>query len=204
MPSTVDAVRVILNFIVPGYIIDHIISRSVLRAPRGNTEAILTYIVWSTISTAFSSLVVAVAWIYQGTVAAVWLEALNVLAPILIVPVLIGAAAAVVLAKVALPNEVRKVFDWLGLLAFHPAPKAWDWVFAKRDSCWVIVTLTDGTMVGGKFGKNSFASSYPAPEDIFIEEVWRLVGKGRFMDAIPSSQGVLIKGDKIRQIEFFH
>ena len=85
----------------------------------------------------------------------------------------------------------------------HPIPKPWDYVFGKRQSFWVIVHLKDKRRIGGKFDTNSFASSYPADEQIYLEEVWELGEKGNFIKPIPRSQGIIILGDEIMGIEFF-
>ena len=52
----------------------------------------------------------------------------------------------------------------------HPFGKPWDYIFNKKEELWIIVHLKDGRRIGGKFGKNSFASSSPANEQIYIED----------------------------------
>lgn len=68
-----------------------------------------------------------------------------------------------------------------GLLAGgYLIPKAWDHFFRnRRKACWVLVHLKGGGLVGGVFSKNSFASSYPDPEDLYLEEVWQVSGQPR-------------------------
>lgn len=84
----------------------------------------------------------------------------------------------------------------------HPIQKPWDYVFGKKQAFWVIVHLTDGRKIGGKFDTNSFASSYPAEEQIYLEETWKLDEKGRFMKPIERSKGILLLGKEILAIEF--
>jgi len=38
----------------------------------------------------------------------------------------------------------------------------------------MIIHLKDGRRIGGRFDENSSASSFPAKEQIYIEEVWEL------------------------------
>ncbi|MFO0795308.1 MAG: DUF6338 family protein [Candidatus Brocadiaceae bacterium] len=85
----------------------------------------------------------------------------------------------------------------------HPIKKPWDYVFSKRKVFWVIVHLKDKRKIGGKYGKNSFASSYPAEEQIYLEEVWKLDESGRFVEPIERSKGIIILNDEILSIEFF-
>lgn len=85
----------------------------------------------------------------------------------------------------------------------HPMDKPWDYFFSMRKSHWVIVTLTDGRQVGGKFSSKSFASAAPAPEQIYLEEAWEVNGGGGLERARIESAGLLIMGNKISTLEFF-
>lgn len=85
----------------------------------------------------------------------------------------------------------------------NPIQKPWDYVFAKREPVWVIVHLRNGGVIGGRFGSKSFASSYPAPEQIYIEEIWALDEKRAFVSCIERTKGVIVLGEDILAIEFF-
>lgn len=84
-----------------------------------------------------------------------------------------------------------------------PNLKAWDYVFGKKESFWVIVHLKNGKMIGGKYDTKSYASSYPAQEQIYLEEVWELDNNGKFLMPIERSKGMLILNDELSAIEFF-
>lgn len=87
----------------------------------------------------------------------------------------------------------------------NPIDKAWDWVFRnKRNAQWVIIHLRDRRLIGGKFGKESFASSSPAEEQIFIEQVWKIDKDGNFLKPIERSKGMLVLGSEILALEFFN
>ena len=85
----------------------------------------------------------------------------------------------------------------------NPIPKPWDYVFGKRESYWIIVHFKDGKKIGGRYDTNSFASSYPAEEQIYIEEVWNIDKEGRFKDKVDRSKGVIISKSDVSAIEFF-
>ncbi len=85
----------------------------------------------------------------------------------------------------------------------HPIPKPWDYVFGKRQRFWIIVHLKDRRRIGGRYDTNSFASSYPANEQIYLEEVWELGEKGNFVKPVERSKGMVILGDEIVAVEFF-
>ena len=85
----------------------------------------------------------------------------------------------------------------------HPIRKPWDYVFGKRDSFWIIVHLQSDQRIGGRFDVDSFASSDPAEEQIYLQEVWVLDVEGRFMNRVERSRGIIIMKDQIRAVEFF-
>lgn len=85
----------------------------------------------------------------------------------------------------------------------HPIEKAWDYVFSRRTSHWVIVTLTNGTRIGGKFAERSFCSSAPHPEQIYLEEAWHLAEGGGFDRPLKKTQGILVLGAEIAFIQLF-
>ena len=101
-----------------------------------------------------------------------------------------------------LPILYLKIVTWkpISTRVLHPHSSSWDYVFSKRKKEWVIVHLKDGKRIGGIFGTESFASSYPAKEQIFLEEVWKLDDNGAFEESLNNS--LLILNDEIMGIEF--
>lgn len=86
----------------------------------------------------------------------------------------------------------------------HPIAKPWDFVFEQRKCYWVIVELTDGKKIAGKYAENSFTSSFPAPEQIYLEECWHLDKDDSFVRCRVNTAGILIGSGKIKTIEFFY
>lgn len=84
-----------------------------------------------------------------------------------------------------------------------PYPTAWDFVFDQRQPAFLLVHLTDGAVIGGYWGGNSYAGSFPNDGDIFIEAVYQLDEHGRFGDPIPDTRGVLLRKEQYTYIEFF-
>ena len=82
-------------------------------------------------------------------------------------------------------------------------PKSWDYHFGKEEPYWILLTLKDGKKIGGFFGTHSFASSFPAEEDLYIEELWVIDEEGKFVQPIENSGGCLIRRNDINFIEFF-
>jgi len=91
--------------------------------------------------------------------------------------------------------------DFFQRNAPHPTAKPWDYVFAQRKPYWVKVTLKNGTIIAGRYADKSFASSAPAPEQIYLEEIWLLNDKGGFERAKNNTAGVIILSSEISHIE---
>ncbi len=93
--------------------------------------------------------------------------------------------------------------DWFQKFMISPTKSSWDIFFSKRESYWVIITLKNGTKIGGKYGLNSFSSTFPSPKDIYIQEVWKINKKNEFKYKINKTEGILITENEISTIEFF-
>lgn len=86
----------------------------------------------------------------------------------------------------------------------HPTAKPWDYVFAQRKPYWIIVTLKDGKQIAGRYDSASFASSAPAPEQLYLEEAWVLNNDGGFERPRSETAGILVLSSEIMTIEFFN
>jgi len=84
----------------------------------------------------------------------------------------------------------------------HPLLKPWDYFFAKREAHWVLIELADGRRIAGMYDTDSFASSYPAEEQLYIQQIWETDGR-RFLRPVERSKGAIISGRNIQWIEFF-
>lgn len=87
---------------------------------------------------------------------------------------------------------------------YESTPTAWDLVATSTDAGWVRVRLGDGVWVGGRFGNNSYFSTYPEPRDLFIEEQYAMTEDGGFQDPLPSSAGVWLAIKDDYQVEWLH
>lgn len=85
----------------------------------------------------------------------------------------------------------------------HPTQKAWDYYFGLGNMCFMLIHLKNGNLIGGLYYKNSFASSYPENQDLYLKEVWKINKKGEFISKIDRTDGMLITYDVIDYIELF-
>jgi hypothetical protein len=58
-------------------------------------------------------------------------------------------------------------------------------------------------MIGGYFGENSYATSFPNEGDVYLETVYRIQDDGTFGEPIDLSRGLLIRRDEYTHIEIF-
>ncbi|MBU9818172.1 hypothetical protein J1781_25425 [Rahnella sp. C60] len=92
---------------------------------------------------------------------------------------------------------------WLSKKLPHPTGRAWDYYFGLRKPCWIIVTLSNGKKIGGKYSGLSFSSSAPEPEQIYLEENWVINDDGGLERVRLDTGGILILSKDIESIEFF-
>jgi len=103
----------------------------------------------------------------------------------------------------ALIFSKARVLPWIKNLLPHPTGRSWDYYFGLRKTAWVVVTLKDGKTIGGYYGSDSFASSAPEPEQLYLEQSWHINSDGGFDSVKDKTQGVLILSKDIEKIEFY-
>jgi len=94
--------------------------------------------------------------------------------------------------------------DYFQAMVPHPTQKPWDFVFGQRKTYWIVVTLKDGKKIAGMYGVNSFASSAPAEEQLYMEQEWILNDEGGFERPAEQTAGVIILASEIVSVEFMH
>lgn len=194
----VDQIAVAMLFLVPGLITTWVMERLVGRTTLSGSERLLRAVAWSLLAYFLSVL-----WMWpvihsildHDQVRASRLI-LSLAATLFLVPLALGVAVA----RIRQLPFTRDVLS--RLTSIHPAPSAWDFVFAQRRAQFVRIRLKDGTLIGGLYSDGSFASSYPEPQDLFLEQAWRLDPNGPFGGPIPRSRGVLVREDSWAVVEF--
>jgi hypothetical protein len=117
---------------------------------------------------------------------------------IAIVVLLLGAPSA-------WPLLLRRCFNakWVRARVQLPYPTAWDFFFGRREPCFVLLTLNDGSRLGGIWSTLSYATSFPNDGDIYLEAVFQVGSDGVFGDRVQGTLGTLIRKDQYRYIELF-
>ncbi len=91
--------------------------------------------------------------------------------------------------------------DFFQKMAPHPTEKPWDFVFGQKKTYWIVVTLKDGRKIAGMYGLNSFASSAPADEQLYLEQEWVLNDEGGFERPAQQTAGIIILASEITTVE---
>jgi len=87
---------------------------------------------------------------------------------------------------------------------YEATPTAWDLAATTTEATWVRIRIDDGVWVGGRFGNDSYFSTYPEPRDIFIEEQYAMGKQGEFLAPVPSSAGVWVAVIDEYLVEWLH
>ena len=187
-----DKLALFLAFVIPGFLSLKTYAVLGLRGGQNSSQQIIDAVAFSCINYAL------LAWPILKVEASTW----KTTSPnaylafyafvILVAPVLWGTLWWV----------LRRT-GWAQCFLPHPTEKPWDFVFGQRQSYWIVVTLDDGKKIGGLYSSNSFVSTAPASEQIYLEETWHLNEDGGFDRRKTDTAGTLILGATISTIEFF-
>jgi hypothetical protein len=187
-----DKLALFIAFVVPGCISLKTYSLVFLRVTKDGSQQIVDAITYSCINYALLALPI------------YWVEKYNLRENYLGLYVTFYVFAIILMpaAWIFFWNQIRKTQIAQKYLP-HPTSRPWDFVFSKRKKYWLIVTLKSGASFGGLFGTNSFVTSTPEPEQIYLEEVWHLNEHGGFNNPKVETAGMLLAGSDIQTIEFF-
>jgi len=85
-----------------------------------------------------------------------------------------------------------------------PYATSWDYFVHQRKSCFMLIHLKDDSMIGGYYGQNSYASTSPDEQSVYLEKVYKIKPDGTFGEQIQDSFGLVISKDDYKYIEFFY
>lgn len=109
-------------------------------------------------------------------------------------------------APVCWPFALIALLQWAedrGLIALR-AKTAWDDFFGRQETeCWIQVETREGQLLGGRYGRGSFASSWPDPGHLYLEEERRIDAVGRFAYPLDGSPGLLLRPADYKMIRVY-
>jgi hypothetical protein len=108
-----------------------------------------------------------------------------------------------VVGPVAWPLLLLKLLQvkWIAARLQLPFPTTWDYFFRRRLHCFVLVHLKNGKLIGGYWGGDSYATSFPNDGAIYLQAVYRLRADRTFGAPIEGTMGALINKDQYDLIE---
>lgn len=210
MPETWAQATVILALVVPGFV--YRVSRQAVAGPDPETQELDVRILHAIVATA------AFAGVYALTFGTVIRD--YVLAPDRALDDIRAIGLYFVIFALLVPWSVARVRYYLEtsqwylrtadrlvtLLrlrpAFDPTPSAWDFAFSRGTASWVRVRYPDGRWLGGWFGDRSWASSFPNPKELYVQEGWVINDDGTFSDIIHAPGGMIIRCADAVSVDF--
>jgi Family of unknown function (DUF6338) len=207
-PATGTAILVLAAFVLPGFVALLIRERTyIIRGEDSTFERLLNALSLSAIVYAIATVSALIGGIdtsdisdvYHGR-ADLWQYALLGAGGLFALPALVAEVGR----RWHGSRSVRpKLLGWLGVAETHATPAGWEHFFLRGHAAMVRATLTDGRVVGGYFGENSFAGYTAQTRDLFLEQRWVLDDDDWFEKPAESSLGLWIDRDAIRSIEFY-
>ena len=201
MPADLDAVLVLILFVVPGFIGQRVLGAARARLQPDAQTALLEALVFSCVNfAAFGWLLLAVPELdrrfvedHLAFVIAAWIVFL------VLAPAWWGLLAAWALER----GWLGRAYGFFRLRPIEPTATPWDHRFRQGRQGLLRVTLADGTVVAGFFGLDSRAAAHPAREDLYLERQYGVDADGRLSPKpLPHSEGVWIRGDQVQVVEF--
>jgi hypothetical protein len=225
MPDTLEALGVVLLAVLPGALYVWSFERVVGRWGIGLSDRVLRFTAASTVFLALfawplyalraeffhhrtigaDGALVFVNRIAEGDALPWWLFIL----PLLYTAVPMAVGTSVGYAVRAPSGPWRMV----GLIVAgrDPAPRAWDYLFSSRPGNPVRMKLkSDGTWLGGFYGRGSYAAGYPEePQDLYLERTFAMnQDDGSFVrdeqgSPVEYGTGLLVRWDELLFMEVF-
>jgi hypothetical protein len=119
---------------------------------------------------------------------------------IIVVISLVCFASPATLAWLWYRIRVSSYHQMLGL--DHPTPRGWEFFLTQHKCFFVLFHMKNGKLLGGFFGKESFAATYPQEPEIYVQQAWRVDEEGKFLEEVSGSLGMVVRQSEWERIEF--
>ncbi len=86
--------------------------------------------------------------------------------------------------------------------SWDPTPSAWDFAFSKGRAGWVRVRFPDGRWLGGWFGEDSYATSFPNPQELYLQVGYVVDSDGAFTNVRYAPGGLVIRCTDAVSVDF--
>lgn len=198
MNNNLFNIYIAIIFIIPGFIVMCITERVIPKEKKKYNLKILDIFVYSFINLLicgilFCNIILNFDWWTKNYIY-LWLSTILIT---IITPICIS----IIIICMKKHEILRKICKYFEINLIETEPSAWDYKFSNMESEWVIVTLTDDSVVAGFMGSLSCASSSRDERDLYINEVYT-IDKDNNWEIAKNTDGILIKEKSIKHIEF--
>lgn len=210
LPETWVQVAVTIAAVIPGFVYQ--VSRRGVAGPGPDERDVSVRVLRSIASSAVFAGLYAIVW---GEAIAPYLDATSKVADdiqavgafmttlVVVIPWMAARVGFYVTTSTWFEKAAIKVRSALHLQrSWDPTPSAWDYAFRGVGPCWVRVRTEDGLWVGGWYAEDSFASSWPDPEELYIEKGYAMNEDGTFTSEVSAPNGVYVKCGKAVLVDF--
>jgi hypothetical protein len=194
-----EAVILLLYLVLPGYITVKVYDLLAPGERRSLGDTIIDILAWSFMLMLLWFWPFVTLYVYADSLAR-WLHyliafVLTILA-VFVTPIL----AANLIYTVRHRNFIRGAAKGSSTTA---SPTSWDWFFSeKANNYYVRFHLKTGEKLGGYYGENSYATSFPHEQEVYIEEEWHLDEDGKFTEPIEGTKGALVTREDCSLVQF--
>jgi hypothetical protein len=213
-PATGTAILVLATFVLPGFVTLRFRERTYwIRGEDSPFERLLNALYYSSL---IYLLVALAAWIAGRSVN----DATTLYRGDASPGVYFGVAAAGLLVLPLAIAEIGRrwhkssklrpgLLKYLGIDRGHSVPSGWEQMFSASQGAlegsglMLRVTLEDGRVVGGFFGRDSLAGYTAHTRDLFLEDRWSLDDDAWLVASVPGNRGLWISESQIRSIEVY-
>lgn len=189
----------IIAFLAPGFILFYIRAKFVPQKQEDTTAFILRYLFYSITLHLLCSPIVYCILKSNYHIEHPFRTLIITISLILIVPIIGGVILGIIQQK-----GLDKLFlNKIGVNTIHTTPTAWDYKFSNiKGYSWIIVTTKDDKKFMGYFAQKSFASSEPIERDLYCEKLFTRNNDDTGWVENGNNEGILIRADEIKYLEF--
>lgn len=207
-PETGTALLVLVGFVLPGFVALLIGERTHIVPVRNRTpfELLLIATYYSVVCWGIIALASWPFGLDRADLRRMYREeSLGKLAALGLLAVLVMPALVATAARLWKRSEKLRplVLKWLRVHEGHSIPTAWDELFGRRRPALVRAVLSDGRVIGGFYGSNSFPGYGEESQDLLLETRWALDDDHWFSAPAPGSHGVWLSAGSIVSLELY-
>lgn len=184
------------QFIVPGYIIERIISSVCPQKSYELGEKAVRSIGYSIFNMAVWYWLFKL--IYNLNLIPIWYWILMTIAI-----VVTGGITGFIIGIIRKKGWTRALLQKFGITVEHPTPTAWDYIGSEGKEYFVEVTLVDNKVLRGLYSSKSFMSSDESFRDIYLETLYIKNKDDNPWVKLDRTRGVWVEPKQIRFIKFY-